>query len=32
MDDFWSAVNTIRPIIIKEINNMLLNKETGGEF
>ena len=31
MED-WPSVNIIRPTAIKEINNVSLNKETGGEF
>ena len=28
----WSSVNIIRPTAFEEINNVSLNKETGGEF
>ena len=31
MED-WSSVNIIRPTAFKEISNVSLNKETGGEF
>ena len=31
MED-WSSVNTIRPIAIEKVNQLPLNKDTGGEF
>ena len=31
MED-WSSMNSIRPTGLNELNNVSLNKETGGEF